>query len=96
MDNRSDNVCLTVSCRGINPKGPGRVRAKANETEEQHCYFNIKTNHKLHNTFVRNRIRNSTFDIDSVHFQMELVLGKSKTSETYDATAELKELLGND
>lgn len=27
---------------------------------------------------------------------MELVLGKSKTSETYDATAELKELLGND
>ena len=95
LANRNDNVCHTIDCRGINPNSPGKFRTKADNPEEQHCYFNIKTNEKLHNTFIGKTIRNSTSKIDSVHFQNERVLGKSKTREKYDATAELKELLEN-
>ena len=95
LANRNDNVCLTIDRRGINSNGPGKFRTKVDEAEQKHCYFNIKANDKLHNTFISNRIRNSTFKIDSVYFQLERVLGESKTSERSDATAKLKEFLEN-
>lgn len=45
--------------------------------------------------FFHKRIRKSTSKIDYVNFQIERKLGKSKTTEAYDATVELKELQEN-
>ena len=95
LANRNDKVCLTIDCRGINPNGPGEFGTETDNAKEQHCYFNITTNDKLCNVFISKRIRSSPSKIDSVYFQSEHVLGKSKTTETCDATAELKEVLEN-
>ena len=89
----NNKVCLTNDYYTINLNDPGKFLIKADNVEEQHCYFNIKTNDRLYNTFISKGIRNSASKIDYTHFQIEHALGKSKTTETYNTTAELKELL---
>lgn len=91
----NDKVCLTNDYYTINLNDPGKFLIKADNVEEQHCYFNIKTNGRLYNTFISKGIRNSASKIDYTRFQIEHALGKSKTTETYNTTAELKELLEN-
>lgn len=95
LSNRNDNVCLTIDCCGINPNRPGKFQIKADNVDEQHCFFNIGTNDKLYNTFISKRIRNSSSKINSVQSQIERVLCKSKASETNDVTTKLKESLNN-
>lgn len=44
---------------GINPNGLGKYRTKADNLEEQACYFNLKNKDKLLNALPSKRIRNS-------------------------------------
>ena len=74
------------------PNGTDKFRIKADDAEEQLCYFSIGTNENLCNAFIRKRV---SVDKDSIQFQVEQVVGKSKMSDTYDATLEMRELLDN-
>ena len=93
LANRNDNACLTSDCRGINPKSRDKIRTRADNTVvEQRCYFNIRANDRLYNTFIRKGIRNSASDINSIQFQSKRLTGRSKSSEAYNTTLELRKL----
>ena len=55
-------------CRGISLNGLGKFRIRADDTEEQSCYYNIRINDKLYNTFMRKRVRNTSSDMNSIQF----------------------------
>ena len=59
LANRNQKICLTLDCLGINPNGLGKYRTKADNLEEQTCYFNLKNKDKLLNALPSKRIRNS-------------------------------------
>ena len=95
LANRNDNTCLISDCRSINPNGPGNFRTRADDVEEQQCYFHIRANDELCNTFISKRVRNFSPEIDYIQFKIKRVVSKSKTCETFNATSELRELLDN-
>ena len=63
----------------------------ADDAKEQFCYFNVKTNYRLYNTFISKRI----LQTDSIHFQICRVLSTAKKSNktTFSTTSELTNLL---
>ena len=100
LANKSETICLSRDCRGINANEPGRFRIQANNAEEWTCYFIIKnsdtTSDTLNSdTFLSKWIRNSNLKEADIHFQIERIQGKSKNSETFDATVELESLIKN-
>ena len=64
---------------------------KADDAEKQVCYFNVKTNSQLSNTFISKRI----WQIDLIHFQIDRALSRSRKSSetTFSSPSELKDLL---
>ena len=77
------------------PNGPGRFRTQAGRTQKQTCYFNIENDDKLFKFFLRKCIKQSNLKETDIHFQIEGVQSRSKNTETFDATAELKSLIKN-
>ena len=79
---KSCKSCLTIGCCCvINSNGAGKFWKRAN----------VKTKDKFHNSFISKMI----WQTDSVHFQIDRVLSRSKKSSdtTFSATSELKDLL---
>ena len=64
--------------------------------EERCCYFSNGRNDKLWNTFISKRLKNNSSGTDSIQFQIEWLVSRRQSSETYDATSKLGELLDDD
>ena len=75
------------------PNGPGRFRTQAGSTQKQTCYYNIENDDKFFKFFLRKCIKQSNLKKTDIHFQIEGVQIRSKNTETFDATAELKSLI---
>ena len=63
--------------------------------QKQTCYFNIENDDKLFNFFIRKCIKQSNLKETDIRFQIEGVQSRSKNTETFDATVELKSLIKN-
>ena len=74
---------MTLDCRGINIKDPGRFRTEADNLEEQLCCFNIENNDRCLNAFLGKTIRNRELSTDAIHFQTKRVkiIGQKITVE---------------
>lgn len=66
---------------------------KSDDGKEQHCYFNIRTNDKLRNTFISKTLKNISSHTDSIQFQIEQLVRRNENNKTCDATLEQTELL---
>ena len=86
LANRNENICLTLDCGGISPKGQGRFRTEADIPNEQTCYFNIENSNKLLNVFRSKITRNCEFSEDTVPFQIEPVKSKAKKKKKNEAS----------
>ena len=87
---------MTLDCRGINIKDPGRFRTEADNLEEQLCCFNIENNDRCLNAFLGKTIRNRELSTDAIHFQTKRVKIRTKNNGgTFDATEELENLISN-
>ena len=94
LANRNDKVCLTLDCSNKNRDGPGRFRSKADNPDNQFCYFNSPNNEQVYNEFVSRRIKISESEND---FHFEIIKVKSKTNKniSFNATNKLQELNKN-
>ena len=91
LADKNGKSCLTMDCHVINPNGPAKIQIKAGNAKEQFCYFNVKTNYRLYNTFISKRI----LQTDPIHFQICRVLSRAKkwNKTTFSTTSELEDLL---
>ena len=85
--NQDERNRLTTDCSGINKNGPGRYRTKADNPEQQVCYFNEPRNDHSYNIFISERIKSGNFE-KGIYFKIDRV--KSKTgSGTFSAKQKL-------
>ena len=87
LANQDERNCLTIDCSGINKNGPGRYRTKADNPEQQVCYFNEPRNDQSYNVFISERIKSGNFE-KGIYFKIDRV--KSKTdSRTFNTKQKL-------
>ena len=83
LANQDERNCLTIDCSRTNKNGPGRYRTKADNPEQQVCYFNEPQNDQSYNVFISERIKSGNFE-KGIYFRIDGV--KSKTdSEAFSA-----------
>ena len=54
--------------------------AKSDDGKEQRCYFNIRTNDKLRNTFISKTLKDICSHTDSIQFQIEQLLSRNENN----------------
>ena len=90
LANKSERVCLTIDCSGVNPDRSGRFRIDAENLVMQTCYFNVGKDDQTFNIFLNKRLNN---DKRSNNFYFKIDCMKSKTNnKTFNAKFELKKL----
>ena len=62
LANKDQRKCLKIDCTNINQNGSGSYRTKADNPEEQVCYFNEVFNDQLYNIFISKRIKSENFE----------------------------------
>ena len=56
ISNSPENICLTVDTRGVNDFGPAKFRTRADNGQEQHCYFNRSYTDSRYKCFLAKRV----------------------------------------
>ena len=56
ISNSRDKTCLTVNTRDTNDFGPGKFRTRADNVQEQHCYFNRSNTDSQFKRFLTKRV----------------------------------------
>ena len=56
ISNSQEKTCLTVDTRNINDFGPGKFRTRADNAQEQHCYFNRSNTDSRFKCFLAKRV----------------------------------------
>ena len=88
LANRDERSCLTIECTTINKNGPSRYRTKADNPDEQVCYFNEPNSDQAYNIFIRKRINPGNFE-KGIYFKIDHVQSKTDR-ETFNARKTLE------
>ena len=56
ISNSQEKTCLTVDTRNINDFGPGKFKTRADNAQEQHCYFNRSNTDSRFKCFLAKRV----------------------------------------
>ena len=88
LANRDERSCLTIECTTINKNGPSRYRTKADNPDEQVCYFNEPNSDQVYNIFIRKRINPGNFE-KGIYFKIDHVQTKTDR-ETFNARKTLE------
>ena len=90
MAKLNKKVCLTIDRTGQNSNGSGKYRSNADKPDFQTCYFNVRSDEQIYNTFLSRRLKDNEFK-NSIHFRIEKI--RSKTcGDIFDAKFELENL----
>ena len=87
LANQDERNCLTIDCSGINKNGRGSYRTKADNPEQQVCYFNETRNDQSYNVFINERIKSGNFE-KGIYFKVDCVKSK-RDSGTFSAKQKL-------
>ena len=83
VSNSQEKTCLTVDTRNINDFGPEKYRSRADNAQEQHCYFNRSNTDSQFKCFLAKRVESEQYrPVFSVTEQNYCCL----TTESYKST----------
>ena len=88
LANKDQRKCLKIDCTNINQNRSGSYRTKADNPEEQVCYFNEALNEQLYNIFISKRIKSENFE-KAIYFIIDRVQSKTD-KETFSSNKTLE------
>ena len=88
LANQDERHYLTIDCSSVTKNGSGRYRTKADNHDEQVCYFNESPSDQLYNIFVIDGIKTGNFEKE-IYFKIDRVQSKTDR-ETFSAKRTLE------
>ena len=87
ISNSKEKLCLTIDTRDPNDFGPGKFRTRADNGQEQHCYFNRSNTDSRFKCFLAKRV--STEKDKPVFSIVEQNYCLTTNEETYKSTSDI-------